>query len=129
MSNGGLKSAMSAMEQPNIEQNGRRASAMAEHNGAQSMNIKGAVAVITGAAGGIGRALALEMAKRGVTGLALVDHSESVQQVAKAVNDFAGRTLAFGYSGDVTQDSFRKRVYREMAEQHGSVNICVPAAG
>jgi NAD(P)-dependent dehydrogenase (short-subunit alcohol dehydrogenase family) len=93
------------------------------------MNIKGAVAVITGAAGGIGRALALEMTKRKVTGLALVDHSESVQQVAKAVNDYAGRTLAFGYSGDVTQDSFRQRVYTEMAEKHGPVNICVPAAG
>ena len=100
-----------------------------ERNGSQSMNIKGAVAVITGAAGGIGRALALEMTKRHVTGLALVDHSETVQQVAKAVNDYAGRTLAFGYSGDVTQDSFRQRVYKEMAEQHGPVNICVPAAG
>jgi len=33
----------------------------AERDGSQSMNIKGAVAVITGAAGGIGRALALEM--------------------------------------------------------------------
>src|SRR5689334_14268420 len=101
----------------------------AERNGSQSMNIKGAVAVITGAAGGIGRALALEMTKRKVTGLALVDHSESVQQVAKAVNDYAGKTLAFGYSGDVTQDTFRQRVYNEMAEKHGPVNICVPAAG
>ena len=100
----------------------------AERNGSQSMNIKGAVAVITGAAGGIGRALALEMTKRKVTGLALVDHSETVQQVAKAVNDFAGRTLAFGYSGDVTEESFRQRVYKEMAEKHGPVNICVPAA-
>src|SRR5689334_12613485 len=100
-----------------------------DRNGSQSMNIKGAVAVITGAAGGIGRALALEMAKRHVTGLALVDHSETVQEVARAVNDFAGKTLAFGYSGDVTQESFRQRVYKEMAEKHGPVNICVPAAG
>src|SRR5882724_7914357 len=97
----------------------------AERNGSQSMNIQGAVAVITGAAGGIGRALALEMTKRKVTGLALVDHSETVQQVANAVNDFAGRILTFGYSGDVTQESFRQRVYKEMAEQHGPVNICV----
>src|SRR5947209_4622845 len=119
---------MKTIETARKEQ-GRHATAAVEHNGAQSMNIKGAVAVITGAAGGIGRALALEMAKRKVTGLALVDHSETVQQVAKAVNDYAGRTLAFGYSGDVTQDSFRQRVYKEMAEQHGPVNICVPAAG
>lgn len=120
---------MNTIETANNDQGEKQAFAGAERNGSQSMNIKGAVAVITGAAGGIGRALALEMAKRKVTGLALVDHSDSVQQVAKAVNDFAGRTLAFGYSGDVTQESFRQRVYKEMAEQHGPVNICVPAAG
>src|SRR5439155_15636490 len=100
------------IETPKTEQNEQQ-SFGADRNGSQSMNIKGAVAVITGAAGGIGRALALEMAKRKVTGLALVDHSESVQEVAKAVNDFAGKTLAFGYSGDVTQDSFRQRVYKD----------------
>jgi len=111
------------------EENEKQASTAVERNGSYSMNIKGAVALITGAAGGIGRALALEMAKRQVGGLALVDHSESVEQVANAVNDFAGRTLAFGYSGDVTQDSFRQRVYEEMADKHGPVNICVPAAG
>jgi NAD(P)-dependent dehydrogenase (short-subunit alcohol dehydrogenase family) len=35
--------------------------------------IKGQVAVITGAAGGIGQALALDMTRRGATGIALVD--------------------------------------------------------
>jgi NAD(P)-dependent dehydrogenase (short-subunit alcohol dehydrogenase family) len=93
------------------------------------MNIKGAVAVITGAAGGIGRALALELVKRQAAGLALVDQSEGVQQVAKAVNELAGAKLAFGYSGDVTDEKFRRQVYQEMADKHGRVNICVPAAG
>src|SRR5215813_13409509 len=93
------------------------------------MNMNGAVSVLTGAAGGIGRALALEMVKRKVTGLALVDSSEAVHQVAKAVNELVGSPLAFGYSGDVTNSTFRSRVYSEMAEKHGRVNICVPAAG
>jgi len=93
------------------------------------MNIKGSVAVITGAAGGIGRALALELAKRRAAGLALVDQSESVQQVAKAINELTGGKLAFGYSGDATDSDFRKFVYEEMAQKHGLVNICVPAAG
>jgi NAD(P)-dependent dehydrogenase (short-subunit alcohol dehydrogenase family) len=93
------------------------------------MKMNGAVAVITGAAGGIGRALALEMVKRKVAGLALVDSSESVQQVAKAVNELVGSQLAFGYSGDATNSAFRSKVYSEMAEKHGRVNICVPAAG
>jgi NAD(P)-dependent dehydrogenase (short-subunit alcohol dehydrogenase family) len=93
------------------------------------MNIKGAAAVITGAAGGIGRALALEMQKRKVASLALVDQSESVQQVTKAVNELAGDAIAFGYSGDVTDAGFRHRVYEEMAQNGRPVNICVPAAG
>ena len=93
------------------------------------MQIKGAVAVITGAAGGIGRALALELAKRKAAGIALVDMSDSVQQVAKAINELSGSELAFGYSGDVTQPEFRAKVYEEMAQKHGRINICVPAAG
>ncbi len=93
------------------------------------MNIKGAVAVITGAAGGIGRALALEMVKRKAAGLALVDQSDAVQEVAKALNEIAGNSVAFGYSGDVSNEDFRREVYRQMIGRAGRVNICVPAAG
>src|SRR5690348_18461177 len=113
---------MKTIETAKREQNEQQ-SLGAERNGSQSMNIKGAVAVITGAAGGIGRALALEMVKRKVAGLALVDSSESVQQVAKAVNELVGSQLAFGYSGDATNSAFRSKVYSEMAEKHGRVNI------
>ncbi len=95
----------------------------------RQMNIKGGVAVITGAAGGIGRALALELAKRKVAALALVDMSDGVQQVATAINELAGSDIAFGYSGDVTSGEFRSRVFQEMAQKHGRINICVPAAG
>ena len=93
------------------------------------MNIKGSVAVVTGAAGGIGRALTLELAKRKVAGLAVVDRSDGVQQVAKAINELAGSTLAAGFSGDVTDPKFRHQVYEEMRGRYGTVNICVPAAG
>jgi 3-oxoacyl-[acyl-carrier protein] reductase len=93
------------------------------------MNIRGAVAVVTGAAGGIGRALGLELVKRKVAGLALVDQSDAVQQVARALNELAGSNIAFGYSGDATSGEFRHRVYQEMSERFGPVSICVPAAG
>src|ERR1044071_5040967 len=93
------------------------------------MNIQGSVAVITGAAGGIGRALALELAKRKAARLALVAQTGAGQQVARALNAVAGIKVAFGYSGDATDAKFRKFVYDEMAEKHGLVNICVPAAG
>jgi 3-oxoacyl-[acyl-carrier protein] reductase len=93
------------------------------------MNINGSVAVITGAAGGIGKALALELAKRKASGIALVDQSDQVRQVARAINEFAGGEVASGYSGDVTDAKFRKQVFAEMAARRGRINICVPAAG
>lgn len=93
------------------------------------MKIKDSVALITGAAGGIGRALAIEMAKREAGHLALVDHSESVQQTADAVNELAGSRVAEPYVGDVTNASFRTEVYADVNVKHGKVTICVPAAG
>ena len=93
------------------------------------MNIKGSVAAITGAAGGIGRALALEFARRKVTGMALVDQSNAVQEVAKAINELAGSEIAAGYSGNVSDAEFRHHVYQELSQRFGPVSICVPAAG
>jgi NAD(P)-dependent dehydrogenase (short-subunit alcohol dehydrogenase family) len=93
------------------------------------MKIQDSVAVITGAAGGIGRALALELVKRKASGVAVVDRSDAAKEVARTLNDLAGAPLASAYSGDVTDAEFRRSVYREMAQKHGPVNICVPAAG
>lgn len=87
------------------------------------------MAVITGAAGGIGQALALELGKRKAAGVGLVDQSKSVHDVAKAINQLVGAELAVGFSGDVCDAGFRGRVYAEMAQKYRPVNICVPAAG
>jgi 3-oxoacyl-[acyl-carrier protein] reductase len=93
------------------------------------MQINTSIAVITGAAGGIGKALALELAKRDAVGLALVDNLELVHQVAKSINKLAGHELALGFTGDVCDETFRKHVYEETATRHGRANVCVPAAG
>jgi NAD(P)-dependent dehydrogenase (short-subunit alcohol dehydrogenase family) len=93
------------------------------------VNIKGAVAVVTGAASGIGQALSFELAKRQVRALAMVDHSATVAEKCQAVNDQAGAAIAVAYSGDVTDPSFRSKVFLELNTRHGAVNICVPAAG
>jgi NAD(P)-dependent dehydrogenase (short-subunit alcohol dehydrogenase family) len=100
-----------------------------QRNGGMSMKIQGAVAVITGAAGGIGGALGVELIKRKVAGLAVVDRSDAVHHVASTLNELAGGPIASGYCGDVTEADFRRRVYSEMKEKAGLVNICVPAAG
>ena len=74
------------------------------------MNIKGSVAVVTGAAGGIGQAMVMELALRGARGVAVVDQSGVVREVAEAVNSRVASTVAVGYSGDVTSQEFRAEV-------------------
>jgi NAD(P)-dependent dehydrogenase (short-subunit alcohol dehydrogenase family) len=90
--------------------------------------IEGQIAVITGAAGGIGHALALEMARRRASGLALVDFSDRVVQVAHEVNTEAGRRVAIAYCGDTTDSAFREEVYSDLTTRVGVPRICVPAA-
>ena len=90
--------------------------------------IKGQVAVITGAAGGIGQALALDMTRRGAAGIALVDFSDRVVQVAREINTEAGRQVAIAYRGDTTDTAFRQEVYADVTTKAGVPRICVPAA-
>lgn len=93
------------------------------------MKIEGKVAVVTGAASGIGQAVALELAKRGVKAVALVDRSINTAQAAAAINDKAGRQVAEAVVGDATDEGFRAKVFDQLASRHGVVNILVPAAG
>jgi NAD(P)-dependent dehydrogenase (short-subunit alcohol dehydrogenase family) len=93
------------------------------------MQIKGKVAVITGAASGIGRATALELARRGVEGLGLVDKHETVHQVAADINSSDSGRVARAFCGDTTSQAFRREVFETMRRECGVVNICVPAAG
>jgi len=95
----------------------------------KAMKIEGKVAVVTGAASGIGEATSIELAKRGVKALALVDRSDRVLQVARMVNDTAGRSVAEGFIGDTTEFKFRTGVFDQVVAKHGVVSICVPAAG
>lgn len=93
------------------------------------MEIADKVAVITGAASGIGRAVATELARRGALAVAMVDMGEAVEAVAAEVNGEIGRTVAHPYRGNVTDPAFRASVFDSMGSRFGTVTICVPAAG
>jgi 3-oxoacyl-[acyl-carrier protein] reductase len=93
------------------------------------MEIAGKVAVITGAASGIGRAVATELARRKIRALALVDMGENINSVAAEVNAVAGRTVAFAYHGDTTNEAFRASVFDSISSEFDTVTMCVPAAG
>ena len=93
------------------------------------MEIKGKVAVITGAASGIGHAVAAELARRNVRAMAIVDMGEKIHEVARQINAEAGREVAFPYQGDTTDEAFRVSVYDSISREFDTVSMCVPAAG
>ena len=87
------------------------------------------VAVITGGASGIGRAVAAALAQRDVAAVALVDMSDAVNDVADKLNQEAGRLVAIPFCGDTTNEGFRASVFDTISRDYGLVTLCVPAAG
>ncbi len=93
------------------------------------MEIKDKVALVTGGASGIGKAVGFELALRGAKAVALVDLTEEAFTTAEQINKDLGKAVAHVFCGNVTDDDFRRRVFDAVEKQHGMVTICVPAAG
>jgi NAD(P)-dependent dehydrogenase (short-subunit alcohol dehydrogenase family) len=93
------------------------------------MMIKGKVSVITGAASGIGHAVCVELATRGVKTIGMVDINHDVKLTADRINHDIGRDVAIPFIGDTTDGDFRANVFHTLAEEKGMVTICVPCAG
>jgi len=93
------------------------------------MDLSERVGVVTGGASGIGRAVAATMAQRKVKAVALVDQNAAVHEVARSLNQEAGREFAMPFEGDTTDEAFRASVFDTISKTHGLVSLCVPAAG
>lgn len=93
------------------------------------MEIKDRIALITGGASGIGRAVSFELAAKGAKKIAMVDMTDAVIEAAAEVNKEAGKEVAIPFQGNVTDDAFRQEVFSTIEEDYGMVSICVPAAG
>ena len=98
-------------------------------NKRSNMEIKDRIAVVTGGASGIGRAVSFELTERGVKAIAMVDLTDNVEIAAEQVNNDVGAEIAIPFKGDVTDEAFRLEVFEKMKRDHGIVSICVPAAG
>jgi NAD(P)-dependent dehydrogenase (short-subunit alcohol dehydrogenase family) len=92
------------------------------------MKIKGNCAIVTGAGNGIGQAVAIELAERGIDAVGLVDHNENVLRVARMINDRMEEPIAEALIGDTTDEEFRQRAFDLMCSKHCVPRICVPAA-
>ncbi len=90
--------------------------------------VDGKMALITGAASGLGEATAHMMASEGAK-VALTDINEAkVAQVAAAVNEkYPDQAFAFGH--DVTQEQAWQSVLEQAHEAMGGLNVLVNSAG
>jgi NAD(P)-dependent dehydrogenase (short-subunit alcohol dehydrogenase family) len=98
----------------------------ADHRLATDPALRGKVAVVTGAARGIGAALALELARRGAQ-LALVGLEPS--ELAAAADRCALLAPARAYVADVTDRARMAAVAAEVVAHFGAVDIVVANAG
>lgn len=89
--------------------------------------LTGAVALITGASGGIGSCIARRLAREGVN-LALLGRSmEKLQQTAGSLADTGVQTLLL--PGDLLDDAYLARCVSQVKERFGRLDILINNAG
>lgn len=93
------------------------------------MNFDGQIAIVTGAASGIGRACALELARGGASGIVIVDLAgeDLMTESARLIRDAGARVAIF--HANVADYGKAERIVSETRVRLGSVNILVNAAG
>jgi 2-deoxy-D-gluconate 3-dehydrogenase len=91
-----------------------------------AFRLDGEVAVVTGAASGIGRAAAEAFAAVGAS-VAVLDRNESAAEEAAA--SLAERGAARGWAVDVGDEATVERVFREIGGAFGRIDVLVNSAG
>ena len=89
-------------------------------------DVSGKVVLITGAARGIGNALARQLRARGAL-IAVVDLRPD--DVDRAVEELGGDPVAIGFHADVTDRGAMQRVVAQTVERFGGVDVVVANAG
>jgi NAD(P)-dependent dehydrogenase (short-subunit alcohol dehydrogenase family) len=89
--------------------------------------MRGKVALITGASSGIGRATAFKFASEGAKVALVARREEKLEEVVKEIRAHGGE--AKGIAADVTRETEVERVVAETAGAYGGIDVLVNAAG
>jgi NAD(P)-dependent dehydrogenase (short-subunit alcohol dehydrogenase family) len=92
----------------------------------KNFSLEGRVALITGAAKGIGKAIAVLFAEKGA-GIILVDLLEDVEELASEISKLGREVLPL--VADITKKDEVKRVTEEGIKKFGKIDILVNNAG
>lgn len=91
------------------------------------MNLKGSIALVTGAGRGIGRAIALSLAKEGAEVVLTARTVAELGQVKKEIELIGGKALAI--PADLTNDSHIGKLFEEVSSKYARLDILVNNAG
>jgi 3-oxoacyl-[acyl-carrier protein] reductase len=92
------------------------------------MKLKGQIAIVTGAASGIGKAIAHSLGREGA-GVVVNDiNLQAANAVAEEINNFK-HTEAIAIAADVTKITAVKRMVAETINKYGQIDIMVCNAG
>ncbi|MCJ8166029.1 SDR family oxidoreductase [Pontibacter sp. E15-1] len=90
--------------------------------------LKGQSALVTGSSSGIGKAMALAMAREGANVVINFHSNESsAQQIVEEITSEGGNAIAIG--ADVSKEADVKRMFGRMFEAFGTIDILVNNAG
>lgn len=89
--------------------------------------IKNSRAIVTGASSGIGRAIALELARQGARIVAVARRAERLAELAEEIGRLGGQIETV--VGDITEDATRRAVVEASRARFGGLDILVNNAG
>lgn len=93
-----------------------------------SLSLEGRVAVVTGASRGIGRSIALELARRGTAVIVNYNHSsQAADEVVSQIQAADGRALAF--QADVSDFKQAQDLIKSAVDSFGRIDILINNAG
>ena len=90
--------------------------------------IEGKTAIVTGASRGIGKAIAITLAKEGAE--VIINYSSSLENANKVVseiNDFGGK--AYPLQADISNENSVNELIKKVLEKHNKIDVLVNNAG
>jgi NAD(P)-dependent dehydrogenase (short-subunit alcohol dehydrogenase family)/nicotinamidase-related amidase len=90
-------------------------------------HFQGKVALITGAAGGMGAATAVELARLGAAVMVIDINGDGAEATARGIRENGGRAIA--YAGDVASVSTHAQITDTLLQEFGALHYAVNNAG